>query len=201
MASRINTRRRRRDRARILLAAILLLSATVASMALSGAIYTDIETVDNNTFSVGTLDISASPATALFTATGLAPGDSVTAPLTISNDGSLDLRYALESTTTEDILAAQLDLTVKSNVTTCDNTNWDADGSVLYNGILGSTAVEALFGDKTQGADAGDRTLAPTAGEVLCFHVELPLTAPDTSQGLTTTATFTFYAEQTANNP
>jgi hypothetical protein len=193
--------RRRRDKALIFLAGFLLLSATGASWSLSGAIYTDTEAVGNNTFTVGTLDISASPATALFTATAMAPGDSATAPLTVSNDGSLDLRYAIESDTDEDVLAAQLDLTIKSGVTTCDNTDWDADGTVLYNGILGSTSVETLVGDKTQGADTGDRTLAATANEELCFHVELPLTAPDASQGVTTTATFTFYAEQTVNNP
>jgi Camelysin metallo-endopeptidase len=193
--------RRKRDKALIFLAGVLLLSATAASWNLSGAIYTDTEAVGNNTFTVGTLDISASPATALFTATALAPGDAVTAPLTVNNDGSLDLRYAIESDTDEDVLAAQLDLTIKSGVTTCDNTDWDADGTVLYNGILGSTSVEALVGDKTQGADTGDRTLTATSNEVLCFHVELPLAAPDASQGVTTTATFTFYAEQTVNNP
>jgi hypothetical protein len=193
--------KRKRDRALIFLAGVLLFSATAASWSLSGAIYTDTEAVGNNTFTVGTLDISASPASALFTATAMAPGDSVTAPLTASNDGSLALRYAIESETTEDVLAAQLDLTIKSGVTTCDNTDWDTDGTILYNGILGSTTVEALVGDKTQGADTGDRTLAASANEGLCFHVELPLSAPDASQGVTTTATFTFYAEQTINNP
>jgi hypothetical protein len=197
----MSSQRQRRDKALIFLAGILLLSATAASWGLSGAIYTDTEAVGNNTFTVGTLDISASPATALFTATTMAPGDAVTESLTVSNDGSLDLRYAIESETDEDVLAAQLDLTIKSGVTTCDNTDWDADGTVLYNGILGSTSVEALVGDKTQGADAGDRTLAASVNEDLCFHVELPLSAPDASQGVTTTATFTFYAEQTVNNP
>jgi hypothetical protein len=195
------SKKRKRDKLRIVLAAVLLVAATGASWEMTGAIYTDIEAVDNNTFSVGTLDISATPATALFTAPAMAPGDSVTEPLTVGNDGSLDLRYAIESETDEDVLAAQLIMTIKSGVTTCDDADWDADGSVLYNGILGSTTVEVLVGSKVQGADAGDRDLAPTASEELCFHVELPTSAPDASQGITTTATFTFYAEQTVNNP
>ena len=37
-------------------------------------------------------------------------------------------------------------------------------------------------------------------GEVLCFHVSLPLATPDAFQLATTTATFTFDAEQTKNN-
>jgi hypothetical protein len=195
------TTHRKRDRARIVFAVVLLFGSIAASFNLTGALYTDIEAVDNNVFTVGTLDISAAPATALFTAPAMAPGDSVTAPLTVTNAGTLDLRYALESETDEDVLAAQLQMTVKSGVTTCDAADWDTDGSILYNGILGSTTVEVIFGDKTAGADAGDRTLAPAADEELCFHVELPLTAPDTSQGVTTTATFTLYAEQTVNNP
>jgi Camelysin metallo-endopeptidase len=192
---------RKRDKARIFFAVALLLGSIGASFSLTGALYTDVETVDNNTFTVGTLDISASPATALFTAPAMAPGDSVTAELTVTNAGTLDLRYAAESETDEDVLSAQLVLTIKSGVTTCDNTDWDSDGTALYTGILGSTSVETLFGDKTAGADAGDRTLAPSASEDLCFHVELPITAPDASQGVTTTAAFTLYAEQTVNNP
>ena len=58
-----------------------------------------------------------------------------------------------------------------------------------------------LVGDPTQGSQAGDRTLNATANEVLCFYVSLPLSAANSSQGASTTTTFTFDAEQTANNP
>jgi hypothetical protein len=61
-------------------------------------------------------------------------------------------------------------------------------------------AGTSIIGDPTQGAQAGDRVLAAAADEVLCFHVLLPDTATDDVAGLTTTATFTFDAEQTANN-
>ena len=192
---------RRRDRRRVLVAALMLTAAVVASVQLTAALYTDTEAVGSNVFTVGTLDLSTSPTSALFNAPAMAPGDEVAASLNVSNDGSLDLRYAVESSTTEDVLAAQLTLTIRSGVTTCDTTNWDADGTQIYSGILGSTSVETIIGDKTQGADTGDRTLSAGNNEDLCFHVELPLTAPDASQGVTTTATFTFYAEQTVNNP
>jgi hypothetical protein len=106
------------------------------------------------------------------------------------------------STTTEDVLAAELDLTIKTGVTTCSNADFDTDGTVIYGpAALGSVAGVNVIGDPTQGAQAGDRVLAAAASEVLCFNVLLPASAGDAIAGLTTTATFTFSAEQTANNP
>ena len=107
----------------------------------------------------------------------------------------------MTSTTTEDTLAGELVLTVKSGVSVCNDANWQADGAVLYTGILGTTATVNLLGNPATGADAGDRVLASTANENLCFNVTLPPAAPNSAQGLSTTATFTFDAEQTANNP
>jgi len=192
----------RRHVSRILVV-LLLVGVVAASLGVaSNAIWTDSEDVDANTFSTGTLDIGTSPTTALVTYSDMAPGDEVTAEITVSNDGSLDLRYAVTSTTTEDTLAAQLDLTIKSGVTTCTNAGFDTDGTVIYTtGDLGSTTGIDVIGDPTQGADTGDRTLAATANEDLCFNVELPSSTGDSFQGLTTTATFTFAAEQTDNNP
>jgi len=48
---------------------------------------------------------------------------------------------------------------------------------------------------------AGDRTLAASASEILCFNVSLPSGTGNAYQGLTSTATFAFQAEQTTNNP
>lgn len=183
--------------------------ATVALLAFAGALFTiaslalftDQATNTGNAFSTGNVDIAVTPATAVVTMPAMAPGDQVTEPLDVQNNGTLELRYAATSTTTEDALAAELVLTIKSGVTTCDNANWTATGTVLYSGVLGSTATTSLFGSNAQGADAGDRVLAAGASETLCFNVTLPLAAPNTVQGLSTTATFAFDAEQTANNP
>jgi predicted ribosomally synthesized peptide with SipW-like signal peptide len=192
----------RRHLSRILVV-LLLVGVVAASLGVaSNAIWTDSEDVDANTFSTGTIDISTNPTTALVTYSDMAPGDEVTNPITVSNAGSLELRYAVTSTTTEDTLAAQLDLTIKSGVTTCTNAGFDTDGTVIYaTGDLGSTTGIDVIGDPTQGDDTGDRTLAATANEDLCFNVELPSSTGDSFQGLTTTATFTFAAEQTASNP
>ncbi len=193
--------RRRGNGTRILASLAVLIFAgglfTVASLAL----FTDTENVTGNAFSAGTVDLVATPATTVVTMAAMAPGDQVTAPLTVTNSGSLEFRYAVTSTTTEDVLASELVLTVKSGVLTCDDANWAATGTVLYSGVLGSMATSVIFGSNAQGADPGDRVLAAGTNEVLCFNVTLPLAATNAAQGLSSTATFTFDAEQTANNP
>ena len=174
-----------------------------ASMMVFGtsAVFTDVATNPGNTFATGNVDINTSLASDFITFSDMAPGDKVTQPLTVSNAGSLDLRYAVTSTTTEDTLAAQLDLTVKSDVTTCTNAGFGVDGTSLYGADdLGSVAGTAIFGNPAQGPHIDDKTLVGLASEVLCFQVELPLATNNTYQGLTTTATFTFDAEQTKNN-
>lgn len=170
---------------------------TVGSLAL----FSDQETAAGNAFTTGTVDLVASPASAVLTMPAMAPGDQVTAPMTVTNSGTIEFRYALTSTTTEDVLAGELDLTIKSGVTTCDNANWSATGTQLYSGPLGTMASIPLFGSSAQGAQAGDRTVPAGTNEVLCFNVTLPLSTGNSAQGQTTSATFTFDAEQTANNP
>ncbi len=186
-----------------ILVVLLVIGVVAASLGVaSNAIWTDSQDVDANVFSTGTVDISTSPTTALVTFSDMAPGDQVTNPITVSNAGSLELRYAVTSTTTEDTLAAQLDLTIKTGVTTCTNAGFDTDGAVIYGpDDLGSTTGADVIGDPTQGDDTGDRTLAASANETLCFNVELPPATGDAFQGLTTTATFAFAAEQTSSNP
>jgi hypothetical protein len=132
----------------------------------------------------------------------MAPGDKDTAPITISNDGSLQLRYAVTSTTTEDTLAAQLNLIIKENVTTCTNAGFDTDGSLVSGPrALGSTTGDNIIGDPAQGADAGDRSLSASNSETLCVQVSLPSSSGNAYQNLTTTATFDFQAEQVSSNP
>jgi len=193
----------RRHLSRILVV-LLVMGVVAASLGVaSNAIWTDSQNVDANVFSTGTIDISTNPTTALVTFTGMAPGDKVTNPITVTNAGSLQLRYAVTSTTTENTLAAQLDMTIKSGVTTCTNAFFGASGTVIYGaGDLGSTTPGTkVIGDPAQGQQTGDRTLNASANEVLCFHVELPAATGDSFQGKNTTATFAFAAEQTNSNP
>ena len=169
------------------------------------AVFTDTASVGSNTFTTGTVDISTSPTTALVTFSNMAPGDSVTDGITVTNAGSLALRYAITSTTTENTLAAQLDQTIWDEAEEADAgtaCNATAPATVLYGPAdLGSTTGINVVGSPTQGAQAGDRPLSAAANEVLCFRVALPLATGTAFQALTTTATFAFQAEQTVNNP
>lgn len=180
---------------------ILLLTVGVlagAPWAITHAVFGDSTTVSSNEFTTGTVDISLSPASALFTVSNMAPGDSTTASLAVSNLGSLDLRYAISASATNSDakgLKDQLSLTIKTAGTSCSA----FDGAELYTGDLDGTAGK-LVGDGAQGFNAGDRTLAASGSETLCFRVSLPLSSGNSYQNATTTATFTFDAEQTRNN-
>ncbi len=176
------------------------LAALVGSA--SQAIWTDSETVGTNIFSTGSVDLATVPTTTLLTLTTAKPGDSNPtsggAQLDVQNNGTLDYIYAVTvGTTPATDLDTELDLEIKGiDVTTpgvpCD----DFDGAVLY--TLGDLvpAPANLIGDPATGSQAGDRTLTAGNSEFLCFKVTLPSAASNTAQGLSTTATFTFSAEQ-----
>lgn len=174
-----------------------------APWAVTHAIFTDSDDIDANTFTVGSVSLSTSPTTALVTYSTMLPGDVTTQPLVVSNDGTLALRYAVSSSATNADskgLKDQLVLTIKTIDVTGPGTPCnDFDGTQLYTGDTDSTAGK-LVGDSTQGADSGDRELAASASETLCFRVSLPSGTGNSYQGATTTVTFTFDAEQTVNN-
>jgi len=187
------TRRRRTRRRGIvtLLGAVSLL--TIGAGSISLAQFTD-PAASTWAFTAGTIDISTSPT--IFTAVNpMMPGDNSTQALTVTNGGTGDLRYALSVAATN-TLGTALQLTIKAQD--------GGGGCAAFTGasILAATTLNgAALGSSAQGAQAGDRNLAAGANEILCFRVSLPLTAGNTLQGISSAATFTFDAEQTANNP
>ncbi len=182
-------------------AAALVLFTGVLSVTAMG-LFTDSDVVPANSFSTATVNLDTSPTTGVISFSGMVPGDQVTAPLTVSNTGTADLRYSVTSATTENSLAGQLALTVKTGVTTCNSAGFAGSGTIVYGpAALGNTLPLAILGNAAQGAQAGDRSLAVGANETLCFNVSLPIATGNAFQNLSTTATFTFASEQTANNP
>jgi hypothetical protein len=110
-------------------------------------------------------------------------------------------------TTTDDdasTLDEQLDLSIDVVTADGDDDIWytsdDVVGEANVYGADGVLATAAI-GDPTQGAQAGDRTLAASGSERLRFKVKLPLSTGNAYQGTTCTVAFVFDAEQTANNP
>ena len=181
-----------RTRRRGLLAALLGLTAiSLGAGAFSLAIFTDTA-ASTGSFSSGTIDITSSP-TVLVTVTNMMPGDTNTQALTIANAGTAQFRYAM-STSATTALGTTLQLTVKTIGTSCAV----FDGTTV---LAATTLNGALIGSNAQGAQAGDRVLNGATNEVLCFRVSLPIgTSNPALQGLTSAVTFTFDAEQTANN-
>jgi predicted ribosomally synthesized peptide with SipW-like signal peptide len=180
--------------------------ASIAGGAASLAVFTDTETVDA-TFTTGTIILDATKIDALnLTVASMVPGDSITGSVDVENDGTAQLRYSLNTTTTSvagpggGVLNAALTVEVRTVDTTtplvkCDN----FDGTVLHaSGVLGASTV--MFGNPSPTVGTGDRTVDPAATDVLCIRVALPIGTGDTYQGATATTTFTFNAEQTANN-
>ena len=173
-----------------------------APWALTNALFSDSDANASNVFTTGTVDISTTPASGIVTYSNMAPGDVVTDDVTVANDGSLAYRYAISSTATNaDSKALKDQLVLAIRTVDADATDpCDAfDGTSLYSGDLDDTAG-VLVGSNAVGSQAGDRTLAAGASEILCFRVSLPGSTGNAYQDATTTATFTFDAEQTTNN-
>jgi hypothetical protein len=187
----IERRRKRRRGIVALLGAVSVLTIGAGSMSL--AQFTDSAT-STWAFATGTIDVNTSPAV-LTAISNMLPGDTATQALTVSNAGTGDLRYAMSVAATNP-LGTALQLTVK--------TQDGGGGCAAFTGtsVLAATTLNgAGFGSSVQGAQAGDRNIAAGATEVLCLRVSLPLTTGNALQAASSAATFTFDAEQTANNP
>ncbi len=191
---------------------VLLLSLSTLGVATTQALFTDTEAVGANALTTGTVDISSSPTSAVVTASAMAPGDRTTGTMTVTNAGSLQLRYAIQrSATNTDSKALRDSLRLRVGLrggASCDFPYYNADGSattvtddtVLYEGLGFPATAGDTVGSIAAGSQSGDRVLAASANEVLCASVVLPSSAGNSLQNATTTATFDFVAEQTANN-
>ncbi len=142
------------------------------------------------------LSIATEPREAVLTFEGIAPGDSVTDDIVVSNTGGVPLRYAVTVTSTDDDgkgLREVLILTIRTEDATSQGCK-RLDGVLLYEGPVSRAAV----GDPFAGENPGDRPLAPGATETLCLRAELPIEGggvEQTHQGAVTTITFVFAAE------
>lgn len=169
------------------------------------ALFTDSKTNPDNSFSTGNVTLAIDPTTAMFTVSDMAPGDVEYSGIQVTNSGSMELRYAVSTTADgNSTLDEQLDLTIDVVTGAGNDTNWyTADDVVGEANVYGPDGVfsSAAIGNSTQGADAGDRTLASSGSERFRFKVTLPLSTPDTYENTSCTVSFVFDAEQTINNP
>ena len=198
---------------KVLLIIILAIGVLALSVkVVTDALFADTESVGSNSFVTGTVDISTAPVSALISLNPMAPGDEVNNPITVNNAGSLELRYAIQRSADDpdakalrDVLRLRIGLKVGG---ACDFPYYTSagaptvmgDDAQLYEGLNFPGTLTDTVGSAAQGADAGDRVLAPSGSEDLCFAVMLPLATTNAYQGAATTAAFEFVSEQTANN-
>src|SRR5689334_18169388 len=109
----------RARRLRLLWTATVLGSAVLASTSPGvRALFADSSALGGNAFASGRVSLSTDSTSALVTYSNMAPGDSVTSPVLVTNDvGSASLRYSIAAAATNGDLKGlkdQLVLTVKT---------------------------------------------------------------------------------------
>jgi len=173
------------------LAALGMLSGAV--WAGTFATFSDDATA-SSTFSTGTLDLELNDdATDAYAFTSLStsnmkPGDVKFATLKVENAGTIASTYAMASTESEAVLSSALQLGAVVGAVTCDSLAYTAAALVPTNVVIANGSLSS--------AAIASRALAAAASETLCVRVELPSSAGNPLQGLTTTSTFTFTLSQ-----
>jgi spore coat-associated protein N len=169
------------------LAALAVVLAAVGITVGSGANFTASAANPGNVFATGSLSIANSPATALFTANGLKPGDSTNGTVDIQNTGSLsgDFTLASANPTGSTALLGQLDLVVGDCGLWSGSTPPSCSSpATVYNGKVSALSSAALG------------TFAGSDQHRYKFTVTLPSSTDNTFQGKSGTIDFTWAATQ-----
>ncbi|HSE71236.1 MAG TPA: TasA family protein [Nocardioidaceae bacterium] len=145
----------------------------------SGASFTSESGNSSSAVTSGTLKQSNSKANAaIFTIPNMKPGDTVNSTLTLTNTGTLPATFSLKETVSANEFAgANLSLRI-TNTTT---------GEVVYDGTFGGLA-------DGEEQDLGE--WAATEANTFEFKVHLATTTPNTDQGKTASASYTWHSVQ-----
>ena len=120
---------------------------------------------------------------------GMVPGNSTAAVLTVRNAGSVPLDYHADASAGGALGSAlAVKVTGDSSVTgsgssrTCAGSRLDGTGTAFVDDLVGS--------------ESAPRRLAPDSSETLCVQARLPADAASSLQGARTNVSFTFNAKQ-----
>lgn len=155
--------------------------------------------VTSGTFSTGTVDIKIDgadnpPTVASLSLTNAKPGDVTYAPVTVTNEGSINFTYTMSpAITTPSASSPLLESVLTLAVVKVADTGSCVAGAFTAPADPLISPARAL---NITTATAARPLVATTGSEVLCFRVELPSTADTAVQNQTTTASFTFVATQ-----
>lgn len=174
-------------------AALALGTVSCLGVTSSYAYWTDSAQVSGTTLVTGHLDLkvndSDAPAFHDLSITGMVPGRSTAAVLTVRNAGTVDLTYFATSTADGALGPA---LAVK--ITGASTTGGTSGAKTCAGAALPDTAQ--TFGGDLVGSRSAQRTLATDASETICIQATLPGNAASTLQNKSTDVALQFRAAQ-----
>ena len=193
---------------RKLLASLLVCGlAAVAVAAATWSSFSATTANPSNSLSAGTVAISDNDAGATLPASGMAPGSSTSGCIQVTYTGSLPAAVHQYASTTGS-LARYLNLTITRGTQsspsfpsctgfTADSTNYVGAGAgVVYSGTL--SAFASTYTDYASGlvdAPGSAQTWNTNSTHVYKFTITLPSGAPSAAQGLSSSATFAWEAQ------
>ncbi|GCE75237.1 TasA family protein [Cellulomonas biazotea] len=203
---------------------IVGLAVVGATSLTTSALFSDTDSTSAE-ISTGTVDLAVGPVDFALPDEGMEPGDTVYTPVVVRNDGSLQLRYAIEYRATpatsaapsptlaapdgQPVAAASASLATIVRLSVYRAPSCDAAGvagAELLGRVTGTDAAPlegdftAIVGSPATGPQAGDRPLPAATDETLCVEVHLPLEAGNQFQGTGLALALRMQAEQVANN-
>jgi hypothetical protein len=187
-----------------------LLVCGLAAVSVAAATWSSFSTTTanpSNSFSAGTVNISDNDAGSAMSVPTLAPGSSSSNCIRVTYTGSLAAAVHLYASTTGS-LAQYVNLTVTRGTQTsptfpscsgftADSTNYVGAGAgVMYSGTLsGFSSTHTNFANGLVDAPGSAQTWTTGSGRSYMFTLSLPGNAPAAAQGLSSTATFTWEAQ------
>jgi len=193
---------------RYLIAGIALVGVAgvgIGSIA-SSALFTDTESTTAATITSGTIAITAGgDYNSYFPTSSMMPGDDKYGIITIANGNGAARLSSTANWSVANALTTDLEIrmvTLADSAATCtSSTDFSSPLNSAVKPASSSATSFAMFGSATAGNQTGDRTLAAGTTYYYCVNVKMPTDMPTAAQGATSNLTFTFNAEQTANNP
>jgi hypothetical protein len=194
--------------ARKLVATLLVCGlAAGVTVAATWSSFSATTTNPSNSFSAGTVAISDNDAGATLSIPQLAPGGSSSGCIKVTDTGSLAAAVHMFASTTGS-LAQYLNLTVTRGAQTsptfpsctgftADSTNYVGSGAgVVYSGTLSNFASSYTgFANGLVDVPGSAQTWSSGSAHSYMLTVSLPAGAPSAAQGLSSTATFSWEAQ------
>ena len=192
---------------RYLIAGIALVGvagAGIGSIA-SSALFTDTESTTAATITSGTISITAGgDYNSYFPTSSMMPGDDKYGIITIANGNGAARLSSTANWSVANALTTDLEIrmvTLADSTATCTSgTSFSSPLNSAVKPASSSATSIVMFGDSTAGSQSGDQTLAINTTYYYCVNISMPTSMPTAAQGATSDLTFTFNAEQTANN-